>query len=190
MYDLWFQISCFQQYLQLNVTFDFIWSWWPFRLFLDEQTWENEVNHLIIYMQENLVYLKCGRNDPYTWLDVTSRSMVTVILPYPWSIPDTRYITRPRGYKTFFMLNSAENEICSAYKKIKYHQFKRFSCKTELSMIIFLLINIKMPTIVGILIFISRKNFMLNWVEYEKSFITSGTGGLNPVSISLHQATQ
>ena len=38
----------------------------------------------------------------------------------------------------------------------------------------FLLTNIKMPTIVGILMFISRKNFMLNWVEYEKSFITLG----------------
>ena len=74
------------------------------------------------------------------------------------------------------MLNSAENEICSAYKKIKYHQFKLFSYKAELSMKFFLLINIKMPTIVGILIFISRKNFMLNWVEYEKSFITSGPG--------------
>ena len=33
-----------------------------------------------------------------------------------------------------------------------------------------------MPTIVGILIFISRKNFILTWVEYEKSFITSGPG--------------
>ena len=33
-----------------------------------------------------------------------------------------------------------------------------------------------MPTIVGILIFISRKNFMLNWVECEKSFITSSPG--------------
>ena len=31
-----------------------------------------------------------------------------------------------------------------------------------------------MPTIVGILTFMSRKNFMLNWVENEKSFITSG----------------
>ena len=37
-----------------------------------------------------------------------------------------------------------------------------------------LLINMKMPTIVGIFIFISRENFMLNWVEHEKSFITSG----------------
>ena len=30
------------------------------------------------------------------------------------------------------------------------------------------------PTIVGILTFMSRKNFMLSWVEHEKSFITSG----------------
>ena len=37
-----------------------------------------------------------------------------------------------------------------------------------------LLINMKMPTIVGIFIFISRENFTLSWVEHEKSFITSG----------------
>ena len=37
-----------------------------------------------------------------------------------------------------------------------------------------LLINVKMPTIVGILTFMSRINFMLSWVENEKSFITSG----------------
>ena len=29
----------------------------------------------------------------------------------------------------------------------------------------------KMPAIAGIFIFISRKNFMLSWVEYKKSFI-------------------
>ena len=40
---------------------------------------------------------------------------------------------RPRGYQTFFMLNSTEHEF-------------------------FLLINVKMPTVVGILTFISRKN--------------------------------
>ena len=33
-----------------------------------------------------------------------------------------------------------------------------------------------MPTIVGILTFMSRKKFMLSWVEHEKSFITSGPG--------------
>ena len=32
-----------------------------------------------------------------------------------------------------------------------------------------------MPTIVGILTFMSMINFVLNWVEHEKSFITSGT---------------
>ena len=31
-----------------------------------------------------------------------------------------------------------------------------------------------MPTIVGILTFMSRINFVLSQVEYEKSFITSG----------------
>ena len=36
-----------------------------------------------------------------------------------------------------------------------------------------MLINVKMPTIVGILTFMSRINFMLSWVEHEKSFITS-----------------
>ena len=65
-----------------------------------------------------------------------------------------------QGYKTLFMLNSAENEICSAYKKLNTN-----------NLTFFLQINIKMPTtIVGILKFtciINRKNFMLNWVEQE-----------------------
>ena len=74
------------------------------------------------------------------------------------------------------MLNSDENEICSAYKNLNNNNLNFFSCKAELSMNLFLLINIKMPTTVGTLIFISRKNFMLNWAEYEKCFITSGPG--------------
>ena len=36
------------------------------------------------------------------------------------------------------------------------------------------LINVKMPSIVGILTIISRINFVLSCVEYEKSFMTSG----------------
>ena len=39
-----------------------------------------------------------------------------------------------------------------------------------------MLINVK--TIVGILTFMSRINFVLRWVEHEKSFITSGPGQL------------
>ena len=38
------------------------------------------------------------------------------------------------------------------------------------------LINMKMPTIVGIFIFIIGENFMLSRVEYEKYYITSGSG--------------
>ena len=37
-----------------------------------------------------------------------------------------------------------------------------------------MLINVKMPTIVGILIFMRMKNFMLSCVEHENDFITSG----------------
>ena len=34
---------------------------------------------------------------------------------------------------------------------------------------------LKMPTIVGILTFMSRKNVMFNGVEHDKIFITSGS---------------
>ena len=37
-----------------------------------------------------------------------------------------------------------------------------------------MLINVKMPMIVGISTFMSWISFMLSWVEYEKRFITSG----------------
>ena len=56
------------------------------------------------------------------------------------------------------MLNSTEHE--------KY-------LALSLSNVVFImLINVNMPTIVGILTFMSRINFMLSWVEHEK-FITS-----------------
>ena len=38
----------------------------------------------------------------------------------------------------------------------------------------FLLINVKMPTVVGILTFMSRKNVMLSCVEHDIFFITLG----------------
>ena len=72
------------------------------------------------------------------------------------------YIKRPRGNKTLFMLNSVEHEILNAHKYKKYIQNQRFSGVEKPRMVFFLLINVKMPTIVGILTFISRKNFMLN----------------------------
>ena len=46
---------------------------------------------------------------------------------------------------------------------------KHFSCSTQLSTKFFLLINVKMPTIVGILTFRSRKNSILSLSESEKA---------------------
>ena len=54
-----------------------------------------------------------------------------------------------------------------------------FYLASELSDVVFImLINVKMPTIVGISTFMSTINFMLSLVEHEKSFITSRPGSL------------
>ena len=49
---------------------------------------------------------------------------------------------------------------------------KLFSCSTQLSMKFFLLVNVKMPTIVGILTFMNRKNSILRLSEPEKCRIS------------------
>ena len=46
--------------------------------------------------------------------------------------------------------------------------YKKFSCSTKLSMKFFLLINVRMPTIDGILTSKSRKNSTLGLPESEK----------------------
>ena len=49
---------------------------------------------------------------------------------------------------------------------------KLFSCSTQLSMKFFLLINVKMPTIVGILTFLSGKNSILGLSEPKKGRVS------------------
>ena len=73
-------------------------------------------------------------------------------------------IQAPR-LKTNFILNSAEHEILNAdmYKNNK--KVSIFQAQISLECYFFLLINVKMPTIVGILTFMSRKNFMLSSVK-------------------------
>ena len=73
-----------------------------------------------------------------------------------------RWDTRPRGYKTFFMLNSDEHEILNAHKCEKYQEIWHYLDSAKPRMLFFLLINVKMPTVVGILTFLSRKNFILS----------------------------
>ena len=70
------------------------------------------------------------------------------------------------------MLNSAELEIVNArkYKNVKKFSFF-FSDSDKPRMLFFPLINVKMPTIVGILTFSRRKNSMLSRVEHEFFYI-------------------
>ena len=71
--------------------------------------------------------------------------------------------TWPCGYKTFSMLNSVEHEVLNAHKyKNSYQEIWLLLGSYKPRMLFFLLINVKMPTIVGILTFMSRKKFMLS----------------------------
>ena len=61
------------------------------------------------------------------------------------------------------MLNSAEHEILNAHKYM-YDDIKKsaFLGSDKSIMLYFLLINVEMSTIVGILTFVSRINFMIS----------------------------
>ena len=69
---------------------------------------------------------------------------------------------RPEVIKPFFMLNSVDHEILNAHKYKKYQEIRHFICPDKPRMLFFPLVNDKMPTIVGSLTFMSRKNFMLS----------------------------
>ena len=47
-------------------------------------------------------------------------------------------------------------------KKVKYRQIKKFLALSLADAVLIMLINVKMPTIVGILKFMSRLNFVLS----------------------------
>ena len=62
---------------------------------------------------------------------------------------------------------------CSTQLRVKFQllkKYKKLLLTLSLSDVVFImLINLKMPTFVGILVFMSRINFVLSWVEHEKS---------------------
>ena len=72
-----------------------------------------------------------------------------------------RLQVKAQGYKTFSMLNSIEHEILNAHKCKNIEKFSFFVGSDQPRMPFFLLLNVKMPTVVGILTLMSRKNFML-----------------------------
>ena len=84
------------------------------------------------------------------------------MLLYPCVYGLEQYFHLPRGFKAFFLLNSIEHEILNAHK---YENIKKFGFllgSDKARMLFFSLINVTMPTIVGILPFMGRKNFMLS----------------------------
>ena len=58
------------------------------------------------------------------------------------------------------MLSSTEHEISTAHKKLTY-RMKKFLALSLSDVVFIMLINVKMPTIVGILAFMSKINFVL-----------------------------
>ena len=68
--------------------------------------------------------------------------------------------------------NTPLETLCYGAKDCRFESgpevINTFSCSTQLSMNFFLLIHIKMPTIVGILIFMSGKNSILGLSEPKK----------------------
>ena len=56
-----------------------------------------------------------------------------------------------------FFMHSVQQEISNAHKEIQH-----FLDSDKPKMLFFPLINVKMPTTVGILTFMSRKNFILS----------------------------
>ena len=68
--------------------------------------------------------------------------------------------TQPRGLKTFFMLSSTEHENLTAHSNKLVNNKDNFFALKLLDIVFILLINVKMPTTVGILTFMSRINFM------------------------------
>ena len=64
--------------------------------------------------------------------------------------------------RSCFKLNSVEHEILNAHEYKKYLEIWLIFDSDKPGMLFFPLINVKMPTIVGILTFMSRKNFMLS----------------------------
>ena len=74
------------------------------------------------------------------------------------------------------MLNSSDHETSTDHKKLKYWQIKKCIVLSFSDIVLIMLINVKMPTIVGILTFMNRINFVLTWVEHETSFKNSVPG--------------
>ena len=98
------------------------------------------------------------------------RVYVKVLNHFLWSWYYNKETDKVPEVIIFFMLNSTEHEISAAHKKTKIPINEDVSCLAPLRCCIY------HANKCGILTFMSRINFVLSWVEHEKSFITSAPG--------------
>ena len=75
----------------------------------------------------------------------------------------------------------------STAHKNTYRQIRKCLTLSLSDVVFIMLINVKMPTIVGILTFMSRINFVLSWLSMKKSLITSGLTTLEANSLNPDQ---
>ena len=92
-------------------------------------------------------------------------------MSFSWNSIDRflKFCSQKQEAESFTPLLYAMNEID------KINTFLAFKLSND---VFIMLINVKIPTIVGILTFISMTHFMLSRAEHENSFIISGTGSL------------
>ena len=82
-------------------------------------------------------------------------------------------LTGPEDIKLF----SCSTQLSTNFQpliKLKYRQIKKFLALSLRDVVFIMLINVKMPTIAGILTFMSWINFLLWWVEHEIKFYNLG----------------
>ena len=86
------------------------------------------------------------------------------------------------------MLNSVEHEILNAHKYKNIKKFGFFTSSDKLRMLFPPLINVKMPTIIGILTFMSGKNICSVQLSM-KIFYNLGARTVSFESFSIHLNT-
>ena len=90
----------------------------------------------------------------------------------PWNSHTNQY--RSLGYRKIVMLNSAEHEILNAHQYQHIKKLSIFQIQIGLGCYFVRLINVEMPTITGILTFMSRKISCSDELSMKLVFVTSG----------------
>ena len=80
---------------------------------------------------------------------------------YPWIVKSS-VNPAPEVIKLFTCSTQLSTKFQLLIKKLKYRQMKKCLALSLSDVIFIMLINVKMSTIVGILTFMSRINFMLS----------------------------